>query len=231
MSSKKSGLSSIGRKVLMALTGFFLMFFLLQHLTINLMSVFSPDLFNEVSHFFGTNFLIQYMLQPVLIFSVVFHFAWGLYLEYQNTQAREVKYAKYKGSANASWMSRNMLISGLAVLAFLALHFYDFWIPEINTKYFHGDMSGMLHDGEGMRYHIELVEKFAHQPMRVALYVGAFIMLSLHLLHGFQSAFQSVGFNNTKYTPIIKMLGNLFAILVPLGFLFIAIYHYNVHPH
>ncbi len=231
MSSKKQGLSSIGKKVIMALTGFFLMFFLLQHLSINLLSVFNADSFNEVSHFMGTNPLVQWVLQPVLIFSVVFHFVWGMKLEYENNQARNVKYAKYNGGANASWMSRNMIISGLAVLAFLALHFYDFWIPEINTKYVIGDTSGLIEGTENFRYHEELVHKFAHQPWRVFLYVLSFVMLSLHLLHGFQSSFQSVGFNHTKYTPVIKMLGNIFAIAIPLGFIFIAIYHYNVHPH
>ena len=78
MSTKNQGLTSIGRKVIMALTGFFLMFFLLQHLSINMMSVFSADVFNEVSHFMGTNPLVQYVLQPVLIFSVIFHFVWGI---------------------------------------------------------------------------------------------------------------------------------------------------------
>jgi succinate dehydrogenase / fumarate reductase cytochrome b subunit len=231
MASKKQGLSSIGRKLLMALTGFFLMFFLLQHLSINMMSVISADLFNNVSHFMGSNPVVQGLLQPVLIFSVIFHFVWGMYLEYQNNQAREVKYAMYKGSANATWMSRNMIISGLAVLAFLSLHFYDFWIPEIALKYGEGDMSGLIKGTQEFRYHEELVHKFAHQPWRVVLYCISFVMLSLHLLHGFQSSFQSVGFNSNKYTPLIKKLGNLFAILVPLGFIFIAIYHYNVHPH
>lgn len=229
MASKKQGISSIGKKVLMALTGFFLMFFLLQHLTINMMSVISADLFNQVSHFFGTNPIIQGILQPVLIFSVVFHFVWGMVLEYQNTQAREVKYAMYKGSANATWMSRNMIISGLAVLAFLALHFYDFWIPEITVKYVQGDMSGLLEGTENFRYHEELVHKFAGQPIRVVLYVVSFVMLSLHLMHGFQSAFQSVGFNNNKYTPMIKKLGTLFAIAVPAGFVLIALVHFFAH--
>jgi succinate dehydrogenase / fumarate reductase cytochrome b subunit len=228
MSSKKQGMSSIGRKVIMALTGFFLMFFLLQHLSINMMSVVSADLFNEVSHFMGTNPLVQGLLQPILIFSVIFHFVWGMYLEYQNTQAREVKYAMYKGSANASWMSRNMIISGLAVLAFLCLHFYDFWIPEINVKYIQGDMSGKLPNGD-YRYYEELVHKFAGQPIRVLLYVLSFVMLSLHLLHGFQSSFQSVGFNNNKYTPIIKKLGNIFAIAVPAGFVVVALVHFFAH--
>ena len=75
----------------MALTGFFLMLFLLQHLSINLLSVVNADIFNEVSHFMGTNPIVQYILQPILIFSVVFHFAWGMVLEYQNNQARDVK--------------------------------------------------------------------------------------------------------------------------------------------
>jgi len=229
MSTKKQGLSSIGRKVIMALTGFFLMFFLLQHLSINMLSVFSADLFNTVSHFMGTNPLVQYALQPVLIFSVIFHFAWGMYLEYQNTQARQVKYAMYKGSANATWMSRNMIISGLAVLAFLCLHFYDFWFPEINVKYIQGDMSGKLPGADEYRYYEELVHKFAGQPIRVALYVLSFVMLSLHLLHGFQSAFQSVGYNSTKYTPIIKKLGNVFAIAVPAGFVVVALVHFFSH--
>ncbi|MDB4174146.1 succinate dehydrogenase cytochrome b subunit [Bacteroidia bacterium] len=229
MASKKKGLSSIGRKAIMALTGFFLMFFLLQHLSINMISIVDGDLFNEVSHFMGTNPLVQFVLQPVLIFSVIFHFAWGMYLEYQNNQAREVKYAMYKGSANASWMSRNMIISGLAVLAFLALHFYDFWIPEINVKYVQGDMSGMLPGADEFRYYEELVHKFAGHPIRVALYVISFVMLSLHLLHGFQSAFQSVGYNSTKYTPLIKKLGNIFAIAVPAGFVLVALVHFFNH--
>lgn len=205
------------------------MFFLLQHLSINMMSVVSSELFNEVSHFMGTNPLVQGLLQPILIFSVVFHFVWGMYLEYQNNQAREVKYAMYKGSANASWMSRNMIISGLAVLAFLALHFYDFWLPEINTKFIKGDMSGKLPGSDEYRYYEELVHKFAGQPVRLALYVVSFVMLSLHLLHGFQSAFQSVGYNSTKYTPLIKKLGNIFAIAVPAGFVFIALFHFLNH--
>lgn len=223
MSDKKKGLSSIVRKVLMALSGFFLMFFLLQHLSINMMSVVGEELFNDVSHFMGTNPVVQGLLQPVLIFAVIFHFVMGIVLEMQNRNARAVKYAMYNGSANANWMSRNMIYSGLVVLAFLALHFYDFWIPEIKIKYIDGDMTG-LHDGS-YRYYEELVHKF-QDPVRVGLYIISFVFLALHLLHGFQSSFQSVGFSHRKYTPIIKKLGNVFAIAVPLGFVFIAIYHF-----
>ncbi len=115
--------SSIGRKVAMALSAFFLMFFLLQHFAINITSIFSPDVFNELSHFMGTNPLVQYVLQPVLIFGVVFHFVMGFVLELKNKGARGVKYAKNNGAANSTWMRRNMIWSGLAILFFIVLHF------------------------------------------------------------------------------------------------------------
>ena len=214
--------SSIARKVAMALSGLFLVFFLLQHFSINFTSVFSPDTFNEISHFMGTNPVVQYALQPVLIFAVVFHFVMGFVLEIRNNKARVVKYAKYKGSANASWMSRNMIISGLVVLAFLGLHFYDFWFPEINTKYIIGDMSG-LHNGE-FRYYKELVHKF-ESPVRTVLYVLSFVFLALHLWHGFASSFQSVGFNN-KFSVAATKFAKAFAIAIPLGFVIVAVVHH-----
>ena len=219
--------SSIARKVSMALSAFFLMFFLLQHFAINITSVFSADVFNEISHFMGTNPLIQYVMQPVLIFGVVYHFVMGFVLELKNSRARTVKYAKNNGSANSSWMSRNMIWSGLAILAFMVLHFIDFWIPELNTKFIQGDMSGLLADGEGYRYFEELQHKFASH-VRVIAYVIAFVFLALHLLHGFNSAFQSMGANN-KYTEGLKTFGKAYAILIPLGFVFIALFHHFNH--
>ncbi len=218
--------SSIGRKVAMALSAFFLMFFLLQHLAINMLSVFSPDAFNEVSHFMGTNPLVQFALQPVLIFAVVFHFIMGFILELKNKKANGVSYARNNGAANSSWASRNMIYSGLVVLAFIVLHFIDFWIPEINTKYIVGDMSG-LHDGE-FRYFHELVEKF-HSPVRVGAYVVAFILLGLHLAHGFTSAFQSVG-STAGRKKTLQTIGKAYSIIVPLGFIIIALYH-HLNPH
>lgn len=208
----------------MALSALFLMLFLLQHFTINFTSVISADVFNEISHFMGTNAVVQFVLQPVLIFAVVYHFVMGFVLEIKNRNSREIKYAMNKGQANSTWFSRNMIISGAVILAFLALHFYDFWIPEINTKYIQGDMSGLLANGD-LRYYEEMVEKF-HNPVRVGLYVLAFVLLSMHLMHGFQSAFQSMGARHPKYTPGIKKLGNIYAILIPAGFIFIALYHH-----
>jgi succinate dehydrogenase / fumarate reductase cytochrome b subunit len=218
--------SSIGRKFAMALSALFLMIFLLQHFAINLLSVFSADTFNEVSHFMGTFWAIQYVMQPVLIFGVIFHFIMGFVLELKNKKARTVSYAKNNGAANSSWMSRNMIYSGLAILAFICLHFYDFWLPEISTKYIQGDMSGLLPNGD-FRYFEELQHKFV-DIWRVVLYVIAFVFLALHLLHGFNSAFQSVGANN-KYTKGLKGFGKAYAIIIPLGFIFIALFHHFNH--
>lgn len=219
--------SSIGRKIAMALSAFFLMFFLLQHFAINILSVFSADAFNEVSHFMGTNPLIQYVMQPILIFGVVFHFVMGFILELKNKKANGVSYARNNGGANSTWMSRNMIWSGVAILAFIILHFIDFWFPEINTKFIEGDWSGM-HDGE-FRYFHELQEKFL-SPVRVGAYVVAFIFLALHLLHGFTSAFQSMG-STAGRKKTLTNIGKAYSILVPLGFIFIALYHHFNHIH
>lgn len=226
----KAGLfnSSIGRKITMALSALFLIVFLLQHLTINFTSVLSADLFNELSHFMGTNFLVQYMLQPVLIIGVVYHFVMGFILEAKNNAARNKKYAYNNAGANSNWASRNMIITGVVILLFLGLHFYDFWIPELNVKYVQGDMSGLIEGTDQFRYYEELQHKFV-SPVRTGLYCLSFIALIFHLQHGFASAFQSVGVNNKKYTPGIKTFGKVYSILVPLGFIVVALYHHFSH--
>ncbi len=211
--------SSIAKKVAMALSALFLIIFLLIHLSVNLVSIFSEDAFNTASHFMGINPLIQFGMQPILIFGVVFHFVMGFVLELKNKKAVGVSsYAKNNGAANSSWMSRNMAISGFAILAFIVLHFIDFWIPEINHKYI-----AVLPE-DPTRYFHELQHKFVN-PLRVGAYVIAFVLLALHLLHGFQSAFQSMGMNN-KYTKYVKRCGKAYAIVIPLGFIFIALFHY-----
>ncbi len=210
--------SSLARKYVMALSGLFLVIFLLLHVTINLASVLSPDFFNEASHFMGYNPLVQFLMQPILIIGVIVHFVMGFVLEIQNKKARSIGYVKYNGSANAPWVSRNMIYSGLVVLAFLALHFYDFWVHEMAYKYVEANPE------DPTRYYTETVEKFA--PIwRTVLYVIAFVLLGLHLWHGFASSFQSMGVNN-KYTPNIKRCAKTFAVVVPLLFAFIAIYHH-----
>lgn len=210
--------SSIAKKVAMALSGIFLILFLSLHFFINMISVFSADTFNAMSHFMGYNPLIQFVMQPVLIAGVVFHFVMGIVLELQNRKARPIAYVNYNGAANASWASRNMIISGLVVLAFIGLHFYDFWVHEIVYKYVE------VNSIETTRYYEELNHKF-ESPIRTGLYSLAFILLAIHLWHGFNSSFQSVGFNN-KYSKSLHKLGYAFAIVIPLGFIFIALFHH-----
>lgn len=220
---KQTWNSSIGRKFAMALSALFLIIFLLQHFLINFTSIISEKTFNEISHFMGTNVLVQFALQPVLIFGVIFHFIMGFILEVKNRNARQVKYAMNKGEANSTWVSRNMIYSGLVVLFFMGLHFYDFWIPEINVKYIN------VEPENATRYYEELVHKFA-DPVRVGIYALSFVFLALHLFHGFASAFQSAGVNHRKYSPLIKKLGTIYSIAIPAGFIFIAVFHYlNQH--
>ena len=166
----------------------------------------------------GNNPLVQFVLQPILIFGVVFHFTMGFVLEIQNRKSRAIQYVEFKGSANASWVSRNMIWSGAVVLSFLGLHFYDFWFPEMNYKY----IEVLPLDPE--RYYEEMTHKF-HDFIRVGLYIVSFVFLALHLNHGFASSFQSVGVNN-KYSSSIKKFAIAFSVIIPVGFIFIALFHY-----
>jgi succinate dehydrogenase / fumarate reductase cytochrome b subunit len=213
--------SSIAKKVAMALSGLFLILFLAQHFFINSTSVFSPDTFNTISHFMGNNPVVQFVIQPILIIGVIFHFVMGIVLEYQNNKARPIGYVKNNGAANANWASRNMIISGLVVLAFMLLHFYDFWVPEMVYKYV--DVKPL----DETRYFAELTHKFV-SPVRTGIYAISFVLLALHLWHGFNSSFQSVGFNN-KYSKSLHKLGYAFAVVVPVGFIFIALFHHFNH--
>ena len=111
-----------------------------------------------------------------------------------------------------------MIYSGIVILSFLGLHFYDFWVPEMNYKYV--EVLPLNPD----RYFEELVHKF-ESPVRVGIYALSFVFLSLHLLHGFASSFQSVGINN-KYSKALKSFTTAFSIVVPLGFVFIALFHH-----
>ena len=213
--------SSIGRKVAMALSAFFLMIFLLIHVSVNALSVFSEETFNAASHFMGTNWVVQFIMQPILIFGVVFHFVMGFVLEIKNKKALGVAYVKNNGAANSSWASRNMIYSGLVILAFIVLHFIDFWFPEINYKYIEGLPANPS------RYYAELHHKFEN-PVRVAAYVVAFVLLGLHLAHGFTSAFQSMGITAGR-KKTLRSIGKAYAIAIPALFIIIALYHHFNH--
>lgn len=202
----------------MALSGLFLMIFLLQHFVINLSAVFSKDVFNSWSEFMGTNPIVQFGLQPVLFFGIIYHLFMGIKLELQNTSKRSTKYAMNKASANSSWVSRNMIYTGMAILAFIALHMVDFFVPSVTAHYVtHVELDSY-----------DMVAQRFENIIYVAIYLVAFFFLALHLLHGFKSAFQSVGASHPKWNKLINKAAKAYAIGIPLGYAAIAIYFYVI---
>jgi succinate dehydrogenase cytochrome b subunit len=204
--------SSILRKIVMSVSGLFLISFLVVHLSINLLILVDKDLFNAASHFMGTNFIIQIM-QYVLALGFLLHIILGIVLNIQNKKARPISYAKNKPDEAASWSSRNMIVTGVLILLFVILHLKDY-LWEIKF----GDMS--------QRTDYDLVVALFENPLYTFLYVFSFVLLGIHLDHGFQSSFQSIGANHSKYTPMIKKFGRYFSIVMALGFSSISLYFF-----
>lgn len=215
--------SSIVKKYWMAATGLFLCLFLVGHLAGNF-QLFIPGeagkiQFNEYAVFMTTNPLVK-LLSYLTYASVLFHAIDGVVLTMQNKKARPVQYAYNKPSANSIWSSRNMGILGTIMLVFIVMHMGQFWF-----KYKFGDVPYMeTADGEKMKDLHTIVMAAFQQSWIVALYVISMVAMGFHLWHGFSSAFQSMGVNHPKYTPVIKKIGYAFAVLVPLGFAIIPIY-------
>ena len=207
-------LSSIVRKFIMALSGLFLIIFLITHLVINSLTLASSkDLFNEAAHFMATNPII-YAMQYVLALGFIIHIGMGIKLTIQNKRARSQEYVYNKMSKNTNLSSRSMIVSGGLVIVFLALHLRDYFyqmkfvgLPEGTTDY-------------------DLVVNLFTNPYYTAVYVIAFIVLGIHLNHGFKSAFQSMGANHKKYNPLIKIVSTAYSIVIALGFSTIAIFHF-----
>ena len=212
--SQKSGFlsSSIGKKVIMGLTGLFLISFLLVHCFINSL-IFARDggeLFNEGAHFMATNWLIRAM-EVVLFVGLGLHIYQALILTLENKKARPVSYAKFNGAANSSWYSRSMGLLGTLLLIFLIIHLAHFWVKSRFTGLPIDDNTG--HDN----LFIVMQETFKHLWV-VIVYCLSMISLAYHLMHGFQSAFQTLGLNHKKYTPLIKTTGMVFSIVISLIF-------------
>lgn len=195
----------------MSLSGFFLITFLILHLIINLFSLLpNPDLFNEASHFMASNPMIQIM-QYVLAFGFIMHIGTGIRLTYLNNKARPVKYVKDKPGESSTAASRSMIYTGLLILAFLCLHLYDYFYK---IKFV------------GVEDDYLLVTELFDSWLYTLIYVVSFILLGIHLYHGFESAFQSLGVNHRKYTPILKKIGLIYSAITAAGFSLIAIYHF-----
>jgi succinate dehydrogenase / fumarate reductase cytochrome b subunit len=208
--------SSVGKKVIMSATGLFLCIFLVVHLSGNLLLLKDDGgaAFNQYSEFMSTNIFIR-LTEFVLLFGFLFHILDGLVLTLKNRSARPVKYAVNAPSANSSWTSRNMGITGSIIFVFLVVHLNTFLVDQ-----------RILGTHESMYASVVAAFQAGWSGWYWAFYVVAMILLGFHLHHGFQSAFQSLGLNHPRYTPLIKTMGLIFSIIVPLGFAVIPIYFY-----
>lgn len=205
--------SSIGKKFLMSLAGLFLITFLLVHLVLNLLVITNADpmVFNKAAHFMGSNILIK-IFEFVLFGGFLLHIIYALILQIQNWLARPKRYHKISKSETSAF-SRWMIHTAIIVLTFLVIHLADFYFK---AKFGHAEEVIV----NGIHYHdlaAMIIAKF-QIPGYVIFYVGAFLLLGFHLIHGFQSAFKTLGLNNMKITPIIQILSLLYTIVVVGGF-------------
>lgn len=207
----------------MGFTGFFLITFLLVHCFINGMIVFSDngETFNHWASFMGTNWIIRTM-EIGLFAGLILHIVQGLVLWAQNRKARPIKYAVNRPGKNSKWYSRSMGLLGTLILMFLIIHLYHFWTPSRFGGWFGiqelSEASLGTYNGQQVHnLYAEMLIVFQNGWV-VILYVLGMISLSWHLMHGFQSAFQTFGLNNKKLNPIVKGFGIAYSIIIPLLF-------------
>lgn len=200
--------SSIGKKVVMGLTGLFLISFLIVHVSINSLMFLCDNgaTFNAGADFMAHNPVIRIM-EIGLFAGLILHIVQAYALTLQNNKARPVKYAVTNGAANSTWYSRSMAVLGSLLLMFLVVHLANFWVPTKKAVF-----AGEEHNT------FESIKAVFSYWYFVAIYLIGVVSLCYHLLHGFQSAFQTLGLNHRKYTPLIKRVGIWFSILVCLLF-------------
>lgn len=211
--------STLGRKVMMAITGLFLILFLVVHLIGNLQLLRHDqgEAFNVYAHFMTSNPLIK-TISYVNYAAILVHVVWAFMLTKINRDARGPEgYAVTKNSSE--WTSRNMGILGTLIFIFLVIHLRGFW-----AKMHWGDMPMATYEGETYKDLFKVVDEAYSHLWYVALYVISMCVLAFHLWHGFASAFQSLGLNHLKYNPIIRFVGRSFAIIVPALFALIPIW-------
>ncbi len=213
---KKTFTSSVGKKIIMAVTGLFLCSFLIVHLSGNFLLLKNDNgaAFAQYSEFMKTNPIILIM-EVVLFLGFLFHIGDGIRLSIENKKARPVGYAVNRPGENSSFFSRTMIWSGSIVLIFLVIHLKTFFVD-------HKVMGWLGHTHEETLF-ASVVSAFQN-PAYTALYVVAMILMGFHLNHGFQSGFQTLGLNHKRYTPLIQKTGTLFAIIVPALFAYIPLY-------
>ena len=227
--------ASIGRKLLMSVSGLFLILFLFVHLILNsfllldgCMGFETGQFFNAGVHFMGTNPLIK-VIEPTLAVGFIVHIIYSLILTLQNMKARgPERYASGKKTTGVEWASLNMLPLGIAIFSFLVVHLINFyfrmkgfivWEPaEVEFPFF-----GSMAKGEDAYTLVN--QTFKSLPI-VLIYVIGSVALAFHLAHGFWSSFQTIGWNNATWMPRLRFISNTVAIILGGGFSIIALAQY-----
>lgn len=201
--------TSIGKKLQMSLTGLFLIVFLLVHCYVNAQIFYNDGgvRFNEAAHFMGTNLVIR-ITEVGLFAFLILHIVQGLALALKNKSRRSTPYAVKAGNATSKWYSRSMALLGTLILLFLVMHISKFWAPNRFTQ---------LTTGEELNLYDMMKIEF-QQSWVIGVYLFGCISLGWHLVHGFYSAFQTLGLGTSKYKALIKSIGVAFSILVPATF-------------
>jgi succinate dehydrogenase / fumarate reductase cytochrome b subunit len=199
--------SSVGKKLMMAITGLSFCGFLAAHLAGNLTIYSGRDAFNSYAEHLHSLGILLTIAEWGLVVLAIVHIATGLTLFYQNLRARPVRYSVNKSAGGRTWGSATMPYTGVLMLGFVIVHLINFhFVDKSNTTIF------------------EIVTSAFHQPGYVVFYVAAMLILALHVSHGLWSAFQTIGANHPKYMPLIRTIGILFAIVMVFGFGGLPIY-------
>ncbi len=212
--------SSIGKKIVMALTGIFLVVILVVHCYVNANVFFAnpAENFNRAAHFMGTNMLIR-VTEIGLFAGFIIHIIQGYKLEIQNRSSRKSRYAVTAGNKTSKWYSRSMALLGTLILLFLIVHLVHFWVP---SRF--GGLDPVVYNGIEHHDLYAQMQNVFDQPVWVILYLIGCFSLSWHLLHGVQSAAQTLGWTNSTYYGIIQKVGIVFSIVVPLIFALMPIF-------
>ena len=216
MSTKALIYSSITKKIVIAVAGLFLISFLLVHLGINLLMLRSDGgaMFTEAVQFMTTNPVIK-VFEMVLFGGFFIHILFGIILQIYNWIARPKRY-KVEGFSHTSFFSKYMIHTGAIIFVFLAIHFTNFYFVKLE----------LVEPPAGVSSHdfYTMAQLLFSSDFYTVLYIILMVFLGFHLQHAFQSAFQTLGLAHGKYTPVVKVIGTIYAIAVPAGFALIPVY-------
>jgi succinate dehydrogenase / fumarate reductase cytochrome b subunit len=208
--------SSIGRKLIMSISGIFLILFLLFHATMNLTLVFSTEVYDWICEMLGANW---YAIAGTLVLAggFVVHIAYATWLTLQNQKARGAdKYAS-ANQTKTEWAAKNMYVLGLIILLGLAIHLWNFWYKMQFSELLH--LEGAVKEGSGL-----VIGLFSDCPVYSLIYLLWLAAIWFHLTHGIWSAFQTLGINNKTWFPRLKCISNIVATLIMLGFAVVPVY-------